>query len=1194
MGTIASLLVKINGDISGLQGALTGASDSVRQAGERMQSAGIKMTAGVTAPIAGIAVVALNSAANFEQSMNVMQQVSGATEGQMASLQAQALELGAQTSFSAGEAAAAMLELSKAGLSASEVSAAIGGTLDLAAAGGLDLAQAATITANAVNAFGLEASSANDVANLLAAAANASSVEVTDLALGMQMASAVFSSSGQSIETLNTALALMGNNGLKGSDAGTSLKTMLMSLTAPSDAAAGQLANLGVSVYDAAGNMRALPDVMADLQSALYGTNAVTVTSSNLTGEQAERMAYLKSTIESTQKKLADYQSGVAGVAQSENDKVVAVDRLNRVLVAAQAEYSGLASVGGTTSTVMRTLTEEQRNAALTTIFGTDAIRAANILLKEGEGGWTSMADALGNETAAADIANARMRGMAGAIEYFKGSVDSFLISTALPFLDSISGIVRYAADAVTAIGNLPAPVKNAAIAFALAAAAIGPLLIGLGMAAGAISAALPVLGAIAGAFAALASPVGLVVIAVAALGAAWAANVGGIRDATMPVVNAVTTALQRAQVAVLAFGASQTWSRVTATVAGAFGNIGAALAGAFSGDVSLPDLAGKISAELGKVAQAVGGALASADFAAMKDGIVKALGIGEIDVSSITASLAGVRDKVVSAVTSIDWAGGFNTAVGAVNGVRDAVLGWLSGAIGGVNWPSLSLDFAGMIDAVTNKLKSIDWSTVNPVSLFLPLVGRLIPGVGQAVGTANWVISSDKFAGLVASVQTALSTIDWGAIGTALAGLAEGVKNAIVGLDWSALAGAAEPVRAAVQGLFDGLQLNIKLPTIDTSGISATMAEVTTALAPSFERLQASLGTIPGSLAQLQPSVAGLVGAFGSLWNALQPVLRALGTELVVYASIGASVLATVIQNLPGLIKPSIDQVTAIINVIATTISGVTATITAIATGDWAAAWESLKGIVTGFETFVQSTWTNVTTMLGNVGTTIGQAATNVLNDLGLTAAAETVQSIIGAIGQLKTDIESLSVSDILQPLLEWQWPTFTSIPDVINTLVGWAWPSFPDLPTFLTTLVGWAWPSFPSMPGWLDRLLSWQWPSPPDVGGAAADAAGTVNDAVGAMGGAINDFTGGIFGGNNQLGTAYAHGGWSWVGENRRPELLYLPRGSQVVPWQEAKEMQGGAGGVNVTIQSATVRNDQDLWKLGNAIDRAIRRRR
>lgn len=1186
MGTIASLLVKINGDISGLQGALTGASDSVRQAGERMQSAGIKMTAGVTAPIAGIAVVALNSAANFEQSMNVMQQVSGATEGQMASLQAQALELGAQTSFSAGEAAAAMLELSKAGLSASEVSAAIGGTLDLAAAGGLDLAQAATITANAVNSFGLEASSANDVANLLAAAANASSVEVTDLALGMQMASAVFSSSGQSVETLNTALALLGNNGLKGSDAGTSLKTMLMSLTAPTDAAASQLQNLGVSVYDASGNMRALPDVMADLQSALYGTNAVTVTSSNLTADQAERMAYLKDTISKTQRQLADYQSGVAGVAQSENDKVVAVDRLNRVLAAAQMEYSGLASVGGTTSTVMRTLTEEQRNAALTTIFGSDAIRAANILLKEGEGGWAGMADALGNETAAADIANARMRGMAGAIEYFKGSVDSFLISTALPFLDSISGIVRYAADAVTAIGNLPAPVKNTAIAFALAAAAIGPLLIGLGMAASAISAALPVLGAIAGAFAALASPVGLVVVAIAALGAAWATNFMGIRDMTMPVVNAIVLAFQRAQVAVLAFGASQTWGRVTTTVARSFAAIGAALAGAFGGDVSLPDLAGKISAELGKVATAVGSALASADFAAMKDGIVKALGIGEIDVSSITASLAGVRDKVVSAVTSIDWAGGFNTAVGAVNGVRDSVLSWLAGAIGGIPWPTLSLDFAGFINTIANKLKAIDWSSINPISLFMPLVGRLVPGLGQAIGAVNWVVSSEQFGGLVTAVVGAVTAIDWGAIGTALMGLVENTKQALLGLNWGALAEAAEPIRAAVQGLFNGMQLNITLPTLDTSALTAGIAQVQAVLAPAFERLSGAILGLPAGLAQLQPSLAGLAGAFGSLWNSLQPVILALGQGLTLAAAVGTSVLATAISALPSIIEPIINQITATINMIATTISGVTSTIAALAAGDWAAAWEGLKGIVTGFQEFVSTTWTNITTMVGNIGGAIGQAATNVLNDLGLTAAAETVQSVIDAIAQLKSDIESLSVSDVLQPLLNWQWPSFPSIPDIITTLTGWDWPSFPDLPTFLTTLVSWAWPTFPPMPGWLDRLLSWQWPTPPDVGGAAAGAV----DAVGGALGAATDF---LTGGGNQLGTSYAHGGWSWVGEAGR-ELVHLPRGAQVIPNRRSEEMAAGGGGVNVTIQNATIRSEQDLWELGNALDRAIRRRR
>ena len=200
---------------------------------------------------------------------------------------------------------------------------------------------------------------------------------------------------------------------------------------------------------------------------------------------------------------------------------------------------------------------------------------------------------------------------------------------------------------------------------------------------------------------------------------------------------------------------------------------------------------------------------------------------------------------------------------------------------------------------------------------------------------------------------------------------------------------------------------------------------------------------------------------------------------------------------------------------------------------------------------------------------------------DLGLTAAAQTVQSIIDAIAQLKADIESLSVSDVLQPLLNWQWPEFPSIPSIIETLVGWDWPGFPELPAFLTTLVGWDWPGFPSMPGWLDRLLSWQWPTPPDVGGAVGNAVGSVTN-----------FASGLLGGN-QLGTAYAHGGWSWVGEAGR-ELVHLPRGAQVIPNRRSEEMAAGGGGVNVTIQNATIRSEQDLWELGNALDRAIRRRR
>ena len=214
------------------------ASASINSLSDTMRKAGAAMSLGVTAPLVGIGVTALNSAADFEQSLNIMGQVSGATADQMAQLQQQALDLGASTAFSAGEAAEAQLELAKAGMKPLEVYAAMPGVLDMAAAGGLGVAQAAEIAANAVNTFGLEAGSTTDIANMLAAAANASSVDITDLAAGMTMAGSVFSSAGQSIDDLNIAMALLGNNGIKGSDAGTSLKTALMRLTAPTDEAA--------------------------------------------------------------------------------------------------------------------------------------------------------------------------------------------------------------------------------------------------------------------------------------------------------------------------------------------------------------------------------------------------------------------------------------------------------------------------------------------------------------------------------------------------------------------------------------------------------------------------------------------------------------------------------------------------------------------------------------------------------------------------------------------------------------------------------------------------------------------------------------------------------------------------------------------------------------------------------------------
>lgn len=501
-----------------------GAEDSISGLAGMLKETGTTLSLGISAPLLGVATSAIKTAADFEENMNIMKAVSGATAEQMKLLEAQALKLGADTSFSASEAAQGMLELSKAGLSVNDTMQAIPGVLDLAAAGGLGVGQAAEIASNALNTFHLPASKASAVANLFAAAANASSIEVTDMAQSMAQAGAVAASYGQSIETASTAIAIMGNNGLKGSDAGTSLKTMLSRLAAPTEESAALMKQLGVNVYDASGKMRPLNEIMVDLQKGLHGTMTITEQNAGATSANSKQAKHYLDIINQTKQKLADYQSGVAGVAQSENAKKVAIDRLNRTLAAAQAQYQKLGGVQASTTTKTVKMTDEIRNQALYTLFGSDAIRAANILLKEGETGWDNMAEAVNKEGVAQDVANARMKGFNGAIEYVKGSIDSFLIETALPFLDSFSWLIRYVGDAVTGLGKLPDPLKNAALAFLAVLAVAGPVLL-----------AITGVGAVLGA---LLSPVGLVVLAVAALAAAWASDFGGIREKTQAAID--------------------------------------------------------------------------------------------------------------------------------------------------------------------------------------------------------------------------------------------------------------------------------------------------------------------------------------------------------------------------------------------------------------------------------------------------------------------------------------------------------------------------------------------------------------------------------------------------------------------------------------------------------------------------------
>lgn len=361
----------------------------------------------------------LQVAADYESSLNMFQAVSGATGEQLAEVGDMAKALGADLTLpatSAGDAAKAMTELAKAGLSVEDAMAAAKGTLALSAAGVDDEARAAEIAANALNSFGLEGDKATMVADMFAAAANRSSVEVTDVADSFKMASAVFAAfqgpvvgSEKAMKDLTTAIAILGNVGIKGSDAGTSLKQMLLQLTGPSQVAKDEMKALMYAAMGASGGMEQLDRIIG--------------------GKAKDRAEGLKALAEGNPAltNMGDIAYDSAGNMRSLTDIIKLV------------------------SLATKDMSDEQRNQALTTIFGADATRAIIGLMRAGPEAFAEMETAISTQGAAADLAGARMKGLGGAWEGFQSTLETTKLETMEPLLGPLEGLVKSFSGALTA-----------------------------------------------------------------------------------------------------------------------------------------------------------------------------------------------------------------------------------------------------------------------------------------------------------------------------------------------------------------------------------------------------------------------------------------------------------------------------------------------------------------------------------------------------------------------------------------------------------------------------------------------------------------------------------------------------------------------------------------------------------------------
>lgn len=215
---------------------------------------------------------AITKTANFDQAMSSVQAATRETEAGMKSLREAALEAGAETAFSATEAAAGIENLAKAGVSTKDIlDGGLTGALDLAAAGGLEVADAAEAAAGALAQFKLDGDQATHVADLLAAGAGKAQGDVSDMVLALKQAGTVSAQTGLSLEETVGSLAAMAEQSLLGSDAGTSFKTMLAALTPNSKAAADAMDAYNISAFDAQGKFVGMTALAGQLRDGLSG-----------------------------------------------------------------------------------------------------------------------------------------------------------------------------------------------------------------------------------------------------------------------------------------------------------------------------------------------------------------------------------------------------------------------------------------------------------------------------------------------------------------------------------------------------------------------------------------------------------------------------------------------------------------------------------------------------------------------------------------------------------------------------------------------------------------------------------------------------------------------------------------------------------------------------------------------------------
>lgn len=918
----------------------------------------------------------VNTGMQFEQGMANVSAISGATGAELTALSDKAKEMGTTTKFSALEAADAMSYMGMAGWNSSQMIDGIAGIMNLAAASGEELASVSDIVTDALTAFGLKASDSAQFADVLAVASSKSNTNVSLLGESFKNVAATAGAMGYSMQDTTTALGLMANAGIKGSDAGTSLRGVMTRLAKPTAEVKQAMTALGISAVNTDGSMKPLSTLIPELQTAfssltdsekgqyatmIAGKNALSgflsiVNSSpddfyslsdaiNNSEGAAQSMAdtmndtvsgkltLLKSQFEGVKIAIFDAlgSSQFKGVLQSMSDGLGALTpSISGVTVAIGNglfyAIQGIYNIGMTVFTAVKTAVENNQPAIERLHTAFDNVK--NSIINAFSGNGTALIQTLANV-----IIPTLCNSLSLVLNIASGVIS--VASTLSPVIAGIAGTVTAYKIAVTA-ANVVEGIRNGLIAFSAVmtgtqAAAFAPLTTATIAQIAATSALNVVTGVFGAIMTFVTSPIGLVVIAIGAviaIGVAlykhwdtvkqWAGNLwNGIKNIFNGIKNTISNAWNGVKET-----ASNVWGAVKDTVSEKLNNIktayqehGGGIKGAAAG--AMEAVKGYYTAGYTFINNLTGGKLGQ-----VVDSVKTKL---SPMVNTVKEKLSGVKDAFQSAFSNAFEFVKNSYNEGALKPVADKVVSAFSAVK-----TAIAEKFTGIKDAIGEKLTAVGDATTGVkdkiAAKFTTVKDAVVEkfnsikaGVAVALASIIEVVSN-----IVGGVRSVVTTIIEGIrthIGNAAEAVRTKITNIIEGIKlnfqnfFTSIRTVFENIKAAVSGIFEGIKTVV-------SGVFQTIVGIFTL----------NLDTIKGGVQNVITGITAIIDGAKqvviNVWNAITSAATLAFNNIRTVVTNVIEGIKTVIQSIKDTFSNVFNSVKNIVskvfNSIKTTISNV------------------------------------------------------------------------------------------------------------------------------------------------------------------------------------------------------------------------------------------------------------------------------